>query len=186
MIFHVNLKAISIFWSAFFKRISFIKLKLISFFNARYPTVSLRGPVQTLRRGAEFWVSKRTLKKKVIQVSWFWLSFFLEIFYLMGWDGVGWFKIWTSAARTGSPRVFFQKWTNNYLIYFWRKKLYFRNFSRIGWGKPVRRGIGSSARRTGLRRVFLVFLYLLIFHRLRNLYLILILAYYSKTIWWVV
>ena len=26
---------------------------MISFFNARYPTDSLRGPVQTLRRGAE-------------------------------------------------------------------------------------------------------------------------------------
>ena len=52
-IFHSNLKAISIFWSTLLKGISFIKLKLTSFFNARYPTVSLRGPVQTLRRGAE-------------------------------------------------------------------------------------------------------------------------------------
>ena len=37
----------------FFKGISLIKLKLISFFNARYPTAPLRGPVLTLRRGAE-------------------------------------------------------------------------------------------------------------------------------------
>ena len=37
----------------FFKGISLLKLKLISSFNARYPTDSLRGPLQTLRRGAE-------------------------------------------------------------------------------------------------------------------------------------
>ena len=40
-------------WWIFFKGICFIKFRLISFFNARYPTDSLRGPVQTLRRGAE-------------------------------------------------------------------------------------------------------------------------------------
>ena len=51
-IFQVNLKTISIFWRTFFKGISFLKLKLISFFIARYLTVSLRGPVLTLRRGA--------------------------------------------------------------------------------------------------------------------------------------
>ena len=37
----------------FFKGISFIILKLISCFNARSLTASLRGPVLTLRRGAE-------------------------------------------------------------------------------------------------------------------------------------
>ena len=41
------------FFGELFKGISFIKLKLISFFSARYLTVSLRGPVLTLRRGTE-------------------------------------------------------------------------------------------------------------------------------------
>ena len=56
--FHVNLKAISelFFGPIFFLkgfRISSIKLKANSqFFIARYLTVSLRGPVLTLRRGA--------------------------------------------------------------------------------------------------------------------------------------
>ena len=76
---------------AIFKQISFIKLKLVSFFVFRYLTVSLRGPVLTLRRGRqpEFWVRKRTLKKKVNQVLCFWPSFFLEIFYCTdGTDGL--------------------------------------------------------------------------------------------------
>ena len=40
------------FFVNFFKRDFLHKLKLISFFNARYLTDSLRGPVLTLRRGA--------------------------------------------------------------------------------------------------------------------------------------
>ena len=48
--------------------------------------------------------------------------------------------IWTSSAWTGSPRTFSQKWTHNYLIYFWGKKPTFRNFSRIARGKSVQRG----------------------------------------------
>ena len=47
------MKAISIFCSTFFKGIFFIKLKLLSFFNARYPTVSLRGPVLNLKARAK-------------------------------------------------------------------------------------------------------------------------------------
>ena len=44
------------FCELFFKGLSLIILKLISFFIARYLTVSLRGPVLTLRQGrqAEF------------------------------------------------------------------------------------------------------------------------------------
>ena len=58
-----------IWWNvscAFFEGISLIKLKLLSFFNARYLTVSLRGPVLNLtaRAKPEFWVRKWTLKKK--------------------------------------------------------------------------------------------------------------------------
>ena len=52
-IFHLNLKAISIFWSTFFEGIFLVKLKLISFFNARYLTVSLRGPVLNLTARAK-------------------------------------------------------------------------------------------------------------------------------------
>ena len=43
----------SIFLSTFFKGIYFIKLKLISFFNARCTTVSLRGPVLNLTARAK-------------------------------------------------------------------------------------------------------------------------------------
>ena len=39
--------------STFFEGISLIKLKLISFFNARYLTVSLRGPVLNLTARAK-------------------------------------------------------------------------------------------------------------------------------------
>ena len=46
------MKAILIFGELFLNWISLLKLKLISFFIARYLTVSLRGPVLTLRRGA--------------------------------------------------------------------------------------------------------------------------------------
>ena len=52
------------FCELFSKGLSLIKLKLVSFFIARYLTDSLRGPVLTLRRGAERRVS--------------------------GWGGVGW------------------------------------------------------------------------------------------------
>ena len=82
-----------LFWSTFFEGISFIKLKLISFFNARCTTVSLRGPVLNLtaRAKPEFWVSKRTLKKKGHPSSVILAGFFPRnvLFGGMGWDGMG-------------------------------------------------------------------------------------------------
>ena len=42
-------------------------------------SISIRGPI--VFTYVLLWVSKRTLKKKVIQLEWFWPGFFLEMFY---------------------------------------------------------------------------------------------------------
>ena len=79
-------------------------MKLISFFNARYLTVSLRGPVLNLtaRAKPEFWVSKRTLKKKGHPSSLILAEFFPRnvLFVGMGWDGMGWDKLAGTGVAT--------------------------------------------------------------------------------------
>ena len=64
---------------------------LISFFNARYPTDSLRGPVQTLRRGAERRVGASKSLEHFKKLKGFSIFFCFKMFYLTdGTDGTGW------------------------------------------------------------------------------------------------
>ena len=75
------MKAISIVWLTFFEGISLIKLKLLSFFNARYLTVSLRGPVLNLTARA---------KPEFVSVVFKFKRFKCCPFPYLMFDGTGW------------------------------------------------------------------------------------------------